>query len=111
MMAADVQVEGGSTSGEEDGSEELVETGRHQPGAGFAQVSGGGDTDEDGRDELTHQQSVPGTFQLESGFCVSASNPPRSKYLMGKYERVPNDDHDITKTRKTGIQVLKKRQR
>ena len=33
MMAADAQVEGGSTSGDEDGTEELTPAGGHQPGA------------------------------------------------------------------------------
>ena len=64
MMAADSQVEGGSTSGDEDGSEELVPAGGHQP-ALVAQVSSGGDKDEDGQDELdtnNNQSLVPSVW-------------------------------------------------
>ena len=67
MMAADSQVEGGSTSGDEDGSEEHVPAGGHQTGAGFAQVSSGGDKDEDGQDELdtnNNQSIVPYSLGL-----------------------------------------------
>ena len=85
LMAADSQVEGGSTSGDEDGSGELDMAGGHQPGAGFAQVANGGDKDEDGQDELdtnNNQSLVPSSLGLT--FCVSELDPPRSKYLMGK---------------------------
>ena len=74
----------------------------HEPGAEFASASGRVEPEDDALDEIdtTNNQSlVPSSMGLT--FCVA----PDVKTLAvearwGRYERVPNDEHDIVKTRK-----------
>jgi hypothetical protein len=74
----------------------------HEPGAEFARASGRVEPEEDALDEIdtTNNQSlVPSSMGLT--FCVA----PDVKMLSvearwGRYERLPNDEHDIVKTRK-----------
>ena len=74
----------------------------HEPGAEFASASGRVEPEDDALDEIdtTNNQSlVPSSMGLT--FCVA---PDVGKLAVdarwGRYERVPNDEHDIVKTRK-----------
>ncbi|WP_417423185.1 DISARM system helicase DrmA [Hoeflea sp.] len=74
----------------------------HEPGAEFASASGRVEPEDDSLDEIdtTNNQSlVPSSMGIT--FCVA----PHVKKLAvdarwGRYERVPNDEHDIVKKRK-----------
>ncbi len=74
----------------------------HEPGAEFARASGRVEPEDDGLEEIdtTNNQSlVPSSMGLT--FCVA----PDAKTLeintsWGRYERVPNSEHEFVKTRK-----------
>jgi hypothetical protein len=74
----------------------------HEPGADFAGVSGRVEPEDDALDEIdtTNNQSlVPSTMGLT--FCVAPDVQTLSVIVRwGRYERVPSEEHDITKTRK-----------
>ena len=81
----------------------------HEPGAEFSGVSGKVDAEADAHDEIdtsNNQSLVPSSFGMT--FCVE----PGAKEIQleahwGSYERVPGDEHDITKKRKnrqTGVE-------
>ena len=74
----------------------------HEPGAEFASATGRVEPEDDALDEIdtTNNQSlVPSSMGLT--FCVA---PDVGKLAVdarwGRYERVPNDEHDIVKTRR-----------
>ena len=74
----------------------------HEPGAEFASASGRVEPEDDALDEIdtTNNQSlVPSSMGLT--FCVA---PDVAKLAVearwGRYERVPNDEHEVVKTRK-----------
>ena len=74
----------------------------HEPGAEFSGVSGKVDAEADAHDEIdtsNNQSLVPSSFGMT--FCVE----PGAKEIQvaanwGSYERVLNDEHEITKKRK-----------
>ena len=91
-----------SSAGEEGDLEELDKAPTHAPGAEFPQVSGKVDAEDDALDEIdtsNNQSLVPSSLGMT--FCVAAavSNITIEAH-WGRYERVPNDEHDITKKRK-----------
>ncbi|MBB6099407.1 hypothetical protein HNR42_002848 [Deinobacterium chartae] len=81
--------------------EELVAS-LHEPGAEFARASGRVEPEDDALDEIdtTNNQSlVPSSMGLT--FCVGPDVTRLSvEARWGRYERVPNDEHDFTKRRK-----------
>lgn len=74
----------------------------HEPGAEFASTSGRVEPEDDALDEIdtTNNQSlVPSSMGLT--FCVAPGVPSLAvEVRWGRYERVPNDEHDVVKTRK-----------
>lgn len=96
-----IQAEPGTGFEDEDDGEERHEAGEHEPGAEFAGAAGRIDADDDALDEVdtaNNQSLVPSSLGLT--FCVD----PEASHLKvtaswGKYQRVPNEDHDVTKTR------------
>ena len=74
----------------------------HEPGAEFASASGRVEPEDDALDEIdtTNNQSlVPSSMGLT--FCVALDVEKLTiDARWGRYERVPNDEHDIVKTRK-----------
>jgi hypothetical protein len=74
----------------------------HEPGAEFAGVPGRVEPEEDALDEIdtTNNQSlIPSSMGLT--FCVAPDVDKLSiEARWGRYERLPNDEHDIVKTRK-----------
>ena len=74
----------------------------HEPGAEFASASGRVEPEDDALDEIdtTNNQSlVPSSMGLT--FCVAPDVETLAvEARWGSYERVPNDEHDIVKTRK-----------
>jgi hypothetical protein len=87
---------------EEEGGSEEGDAPVHEPGAEFARTTGRIDPDEDALEEIdtTNNQSlVPSSIGLT--FCLAPEvDRIKVKLAWGRYERVPNDDHDVTKTRK-----------
>lgn len=98
-----------SSAGEEGDLEELDKAPTHTPGAEFPQVSGRVDAESDALDEIdtsNNQSLVPSSLGMT--FCVA---PGVSSITIdahwGRYERLPSDEHDITKKRKnrdTGLE-------
>jgi hypothetical protein len=82
----------------------------HEPGAEFNRATGRVEPDEDAVDEIdtTNNQSlIPSSMGLT--FCVA----PEVTSLMvnahwGRYERVPNDDHEIFKSNGTKARVWRR---
>ena len=74
----------------------------HEPGADFSGVSGKVDAEADAHDEIdtsNNQSLVPSSFGMT--FCVEPSAEEiQVEAYWGSYERVPNDEHEITKKRK-----------
>ncbi|ETR77865.1 helicase [Afipia sp. P52-10] len=74
----------------------------HEPGAEFASASGRVEPEDDALDEIdtTNNQSlVPSSMGLT--FCVAPDvNSLAVEARWGRYERVPNDEHDVVKVRK-----------
>jgi hypothetical protein len=97
-----MQVERGSGIEEDEETGEVREASTHEPGAEFAGATGRIDPDDDALEEVdtTNNQSlVPSSIGLT--FCVSPEAARLNVRLAwGKYERVPNADHDVTKKRK-----------
>ncbi len=96
------RVEPASAAEEAGDLEDEHKASRHEPGAEFASASGRVEPKDDALDEIdtTNNQSlVPSSMGLT--FCVA---PDVGKLDVearwGRYERVPNDEHDIVKTRK-----------
>lgn len=75
----------------------------HEPGADFASTSGRVEPEEDALDEIdtTNNQSlVPSSMGFT--FCVAPDVETLAvEALWGRYERVPNDEHDIVKVRRS----------
>src|SRR5690606_23368877 len=104
------QVEPASAADESGDLEDERTASLHEPGAEFPSATGRVEPEDDALDEIdtTNNQSlVPSSMGLT--FCVA---PDVGKLAVdarwGRYERVPNDEHDIVKTRKnrqTGHQV------
>lgn len=73
----------------------------HEPGAEFARTSGRVEPEEDALDEIdtgNNQSLVPSSIGLT--FCVAPEvDMLQVEARWGRYERVPNDEHDITKER------------
>src|SRR5690606_9917437 len=96
------EVERSAAVDEEDDSVHEERAPLHGPGAEFNRASGRVEPEDDALDEIdtTNNQSlVPSSLGLT--FCVA---PDVGKLAVdarwGRYERVPNDEHDIVKTRK-----------
>lgn len=74
----------------------------HEPGADFPSASGRVEPEDDALDEIdtTNNQSlVPSSMGLT--FCVAPDVETLAvEARWGRYERVPNDEHDVVKTRK-----------
>jgi hypothetical protein len=74
----------------------------HEPGAEFASASGRVEPEDDALDEIdtTNNQSlVPSSMGIT--FCVASHVKQLAiDARWGRYERVPNDEHDIVKKRK-----------
>jgi hypothetical protein len=74
----------------------------HEPGAEFASTSGRVEPEDDALDEIdtsNNQSLVPSSMGLT--FCVAPDVATLSVDAhWGRYERVPNDEHEIVKTRK-----------
>jgi Helicase conserved C-terminal domain len=74
----------------------------HEPGAEFSGVSGKVDAEADAHDEIdtsNNQSLVPSSFGMT--FCVEpGAEEIQVEAHWGSYERVPNDEHEITKKRK-----------
>ncbi len=74
----------------------------HEPGAEFASASGRVEPEDDALDEIdtTNNQSlVPSSMGFT--FCVAPDvNTLAVEARWGRYERVPNDEHDVVKVRK-----------
>ena len=96
------QMEPAAANGEDGDLEDEVVASRHEPGAEFAGAAGLVVQEDDALDEIdttSNQSLVPSSMGLT--FCVA----PNTEALVvsvrwGRYERVPNDEHDVTKTRK-----------
>jgi len=73
----------------------------HEPGAEFPRVSGMADPEEDSFDETevaTNQSLVPSSIGLT--FCVAPEvSSLEVEARWGSYERVPNEEHEVTRTR------------
>ncbi|GIV03546.1 MAG: helicase [Fimbriimonadales bacterium] len=73
----------------------------HEPGAEFARASGRVDPEEEALDEIdtaNNQSLVPSS--LGYTFCVAPEvEALEVEARWGRYERVPNDEHDVTKPR------------
>jgi hypothetical protein len=73
----------------------------HEPGAEFARTSGRVEPEEDALDEIdtgNNQSLVPTSIGLT--FCVAPEvDTLEVEARWGRYERVPNDEHDVTKER------------
>ncbi len=73
----------------------------HEPGAEFARTSGRVEPEDDALDEIDtadNQSLVPSSIGLT--FCVAPEvDMLQVEARWGRYERVPNDEHDITKER------------
>lgn len=73
----------------------------HEPGAEFARVSGRVEPEEDALDEIdtgNNQSLVPSSIGLT--FCVAPEvDTLEVEARWGSYERVPNEEHDVTKER------------
>jgi len=82
--------------------EEERKASTHEPGAEFASASGRVESEDDALDEIdtTNNQSlVPSSMGLT--FCVAPGAGSLSiDVRWGRYERIPNDEHDIVKIRK-----------
>lgn len=96
------RIEPASAADEVGDLEELNKAPTHTPGAGFPAVSGKIDAESDALDEIdtsNNQSLVPSSLGMT--FCVA---PEVSSITIdahwGRYERVPSDDHGITKKRK-----------
>ena len=87
--------------GEEGDLNQLINAPTHAPGAEFPQVSGRVDAESDALDEIdtsNNQSLVPSSLGMT--FCVApAVDSITIEAHWGRYERVPSDEHDITKTR------------
>jgi hypothetical protein len=98
----EMRTEPASSAGEEGDLEELTKAPTHVPGAEFPLVSGKVDAENDTLDEIdtsNNQSLVPSSIGMT--FCVaSAVSNITIEAHWGRYERVPNDEHDITKKRK-----------
>jgi len=74
----------------------------HEPGAEFASASGRVEPEDDALDEIdtTNNQSiVPSSMGFT--FCVAPDVETLAvEALWGRYERVPNDEHDVVKVRR-----------
>jgi len=74
----------------------------HEPGAEFSGVSGKIDAEADAHDEIdtsNNQSLAPSSFGMT--FCVEpGAEEIQVEAHWGSYERVPSDEHDITKKRK-----------
>lgn len=98
----EVRVEPSSAVDEPGEPEEEEVARRHQPGEEFEGTSGRVDADDDALDEIDttdNQSLVPSSVGMT--FCVAPDvQAVRVEAVWGRYERVPNDEHDFTKTRK-----------
>jgi hypothetical protein len=86
-----------------DDTEEPSETsvpGRHEPGAEFGTATGRVEPESDSADEIdaaSNQSLVPSSLGMT--FCVDGeADRIEIEACWGRYERVPNDDHEILKT-------------
>ncbi|UVF22798.1 DISARM system helicase DrmA (plasmid) [Microvirga terrae] len=74
----------------------------HEPGAEFARTSGRVEPEDDALDEIdtaNNQSLVPSSMGVT--FCVAPDIQALAvDARWGRYERVPNEEHDITKTRR-----------
>lgn len=97
-----VRVEPASAADEERDLEDERTAPVHEPGAEFARASGRVEPEGDALDEIdtTNNQSlVPSSMGLT--FCVAPSvHSLAVETRWGRYERVPNDEHDVVKVRK-----------
>lgn len=96
------QVEPASGADEAGDLEEERAAPLHEPGAEFPTATGRVEPEDDALDEIdtTNNQSlVPSSMGLT--FCVAADVQTLAvDARWGRYERVPNAEHDITKTRR-----------
>ncbi|SEM14783.1 hypothetical protein SAMN05443999_1141 [Roseovarius azorensis] len=96
------QVEPASAADEAGDLEEERTASLHEPGAEFPSATGRVEPEDDALDEIdtTNNQSlVPSSMGLT--FCVAPDVQALAvEARWGRYERVPNDEHDITKTRR-----------
>jgi hypothetical protein len=97
-----MQAEPASGIEEDEETGEEREASTHEPGAEFSRTTGRIEPDDDTLEEVdtTNNQSlVPSSIGLT--FCVAPeTNRLNVKLSWGKYERVPNDEHDVVKIRK-----------
>ena len=85
-----------------DDEEEPSETkapGRHEPGAEFGTVTGRVEPESDSADEIdaaSNQSLVPSSLGMT--FCIDGdANQIEIEARWGRYERVPNNEHEISK--------------
>ena len=73
--------------------------GRHEPGAEFGTVTGRVEPESDSADEIdaaSNQSLVPSSLGMT--FCVDGdAHRIEIEACWGRYERLPNDEHEITK--------------
>ena len=97
-----VQIEPASATDEVGNLEEERVASLHEPGAEFPSATGRVEPEDDATDEIdtTNNQSlVPSSMGLT--FCVAPDvNQLAVDARWGRYERIPNDKHDITKIRR-----------
>ncbi len=97
-----IKVEPAAAADEEDDSADEGPSPRHEPGAEFNRASGRVVAEEDAFDEIdtiNNQSLVPSSMGLS--FCVGPSvNALDVTARWGGYDRVPNEDHGYTRTRK-----------
>ena len=81
--------------------------GRHEPGAEFGTVTGRVEPDSDSSDEIdaaSNQSLVPSSLGMT--FCVAGDvNRIEIETRWGRYERLSNEDHEITKANGQKVKV------
>jgi hypothetical protein len=81
--------------------------GRHEPGAEFGTVTGRVESESDSSDEIdaaSNQSLVPSSLGMT--FCVAGDvNRIEIETRWGRYERLSNEDHEITKANGQKVKV------
>ena len=79
---------------------EATAPGRHEPGAEFGTATGRVEPESDSADEIdaaSNQSLVPSSFGMT--FCVDGdADRIEIEACWGRYERVPNDEHELLKS-------------
>lgn len=92
-------LEGSPTGEEVEEPADLIAADRHEPGAEFGTTTGRVEPEADGLDEIDtacNQSLVPSSFGMT--FCVDGDvERIEVEARWGGYERVPNDEHEVTR--------------